>query len=172
MTDAAFGEDVAAVAVGANLGDRAGTIAEAIRRMGRLGMVEAVSSLIETPAWPDPAAAPPYLNGAVLLRTGLDAHALLRGLLEIEATLGRERPYVNAPRTIDLDLLLHGSRVIVSPDLILPHPRMHQRAFVLLPLAEIAPEMVHPVWGRRVSGFAAAQGGVESSDACLPGSNE
>jgi 2-amino-4-hydroxy-6-hydroxymethyldihydropteridine diphosphokinase len=148
--------DRAYIAVGANLGDREGTIAEAIRRLAALGTVEAVSPLIETPAWPDPDAAPPYLNGAVTLRTGLEPRALMDGLLTIESALGRERPFRNAPRTIDLDLLLHGDRVIVSPGLVLPHPRMHLRGFVLLPLAVIAPDAVHPVWRRSVAALAAA----------------
>lgn len=147
---------LAHVAVGANLGDRERTIAEAIRRMGALGTVEAVSPLIGTPAWPDPNVAPPYLNGAVALRTSLDSHALLRGLQEIEIALGRERPYRNAPRTIDLDLLLHEGRIIVTPALILPHPRMHLRRFVLEPLVAIAPDAVHPVWGRTIANLAAA----------------
>jgi 2-amino-4-hydroxy-6-hydroxymethyldihydropteridine diphosphokinase len=152
-------DDLALIAVGANLGDRAGTISQAIRRMGPLGTVEAVSPLIETPAWPDPAAAPPYLNGAVALRTALGPHDLLQGLLAIEQDLGRKRPYPNAPRIIDLDLLLYDGLIIVSPDLVLPHPRMHQRSFVLEPLATIAPCAVHPVWGRRVADLAAALGG-------------
>ncbi|MFM9106224.1 MAG: 2-amino-4-hydroxy-6-hydroxymethyldihydropteridine diphosphokinase [Chloroflexota bacterium] len=156
------------IAVGANLGDREETIAEAIRRLGALGTVAAVSPLIETPAWPDPAAAPPYLNGAIALDTALGPHALVRGLLAVEASLGRRRSVPNAPRTIDLDLLLHGDRVIASPDLVLPHPRMHQRRFVLEPLAAIAPEAVHPVWGRRLAEFLA---GTAAGRARPPGNS-
>jgi 2-amino-4-hydroxy-6-hydroxymethyldihydropteridine diphosphokinase len=89
-----------------------------------------------------------YVNAVAALETTLSPHALLAALLDIEQAHGRERPYRNAPRTLDLDLLLYGSEVVQDfPTLILPHPRMHERAFVLVPLAEIAPDAVIPGHG-------------------------
>ncbi|MDQ6882407.1 MAG: 2-amino-4-hydroxy-6-hydroxymethyldihydropteridine diphosphokinase, partial [Pseudomonadota bacterium] len=91
---------------------------------------------------PVDAPGPDYINAVVELRTGLNAPELLRRLQQIEQEGGRTRPFRNAPRTLDIDLLLFGSASMASERLTLPHPRMHQRAFVLLPLAEIAPALV------------------------------
>ena len=96
---------------------------------------------------PIDASGPDYLNAVVALDTMLDAPSLLAVCLAIEQAHGRERPYHHAPRTLDLDLLLHGGAVINTPYLTLPHPRMHQRAFVLAPLVEIAPDAVIPAQG-------------------------
>ena len=96
---------------------------------------------------PIDAAGPDYLNAVVALDTMLDAPSLLAVCLAIEQAHGRERPHHHAPRTLDLDLLLHGDAVINTPYLTLPHPRMHQRAFVLAPLVEIAPDAVIPAQG-------------------------
>ncbi len=145
-----LGTSTAAVALGANLGDRSGAIRAAVARIGGLGRVVAVSPLYETPAWPDPAG-PAYLNGALVLATALEPEALLRVLLAIEDDLGRERSVPNAPRTIDLDLLLVDDLVRSTPDLVLPHPRMHERAFVLVPLAAVAPDWVHPLLRKTVA---------------------
>jgi 2-amino-4-hydroxy-6-hydroxymethyldihydropteridine diphosphokinase len=87
---------------------------------------------------------PEFLNAVAQLDTRLSAEALLERLQEIEQRHGRERPFAGAPRTLDLDLLLYGEQTIASPRLAVPHPRMHQRAFVLKPLAEIAPEALIP----------------------------
>jgi 2-amino-4-hydroxy-6-hydroxymethyldihydropteridine diphosphokinase len=94
---------------------------------------------------------PLFLNAAAVGETVLAAHDLLKTLLDIEARLGRERPYPGAPRTLDLDLILYGGEVIDSPDLIVPHPRFRQRRFVLEPLSEIAADWRDPITGRTVS---------------------
>ncbi|CAN7171475.1 2-amino-4-hydroxy-6-hydroxymethyldihydropteridine diphosphokinase [Polaromonas sp. LjRoot131] len=138
------------VALGANLGDAAAALRRAVETMGKLPKTQVLqsSSLYKTaPLDTDsggelPAPGEDYFNAVVELDTGLTAPDLLTHLQKIEQQAGRERPYRNAPRTLDLDLLLYGSARIDSVRLILPHPRMWQRAFVLLPLAEIAPGLV------------------------------
>ena len=138
------------VALGANLGDAAAALRQAAKALNRLPLTEVhqTSSLYKTaPIDTDsgsgaPAPGPDYFNAVVELQTGLSAPALLDELQRIEQHAGRERPYRNAPRTLDLDLLLYGSARIDSARLTLPHPRMMQRAFVLVPLAEIAPALV------------------------------
>ncbi len=136
------------VGLGSNLGDRAGHLEAALREMAALPATTLVarSALYETA--PFEADGGDYLNAVAHLRTALDAPALLRELQAIEAAHGRERSYTNAPRTLDLDLLLHGDTRHAAPDLSLPHPRLHERAFVLLPLAEIAPGLRVPGRGR------------------------
>ncbi|HEY6028987.1 MAG TPA: 2-amino-4-hydroxy-6-hydroxymethyldihydropteridine diphosphokinase, partial [Gaiellaceae bacterium] len=114
------------VGVGANLGDREATIREAVRLLG--DEVVAVSRLRETEPW-GYADQPPFLNGAILLETGLEPRALLDRLLAVERELGRSRDGPRyGPRTIDLDLLLYGDRVVDEPGLTVPHPRLHERA--------------------------------------------
>lgn len=146
----------ACVGLGANLGDRSATVARAIAMLGdEPGVrVEAVSSLHETDAVTLDGAGgqPRYLNGAAVVETTLSARELLAALLRIERPLGREREREGrwGARTIDLDLLLYGDAVIEEGGLRVPHPRMHERAFVLAPLAEVAPEAVHPVRGETV----------------------
>ncbi|MHB1199529.1 MAG: 2-amino-4-hydroxy-6-hydroxymethyldihydropteridine diphosphokinase [Polaromonas sp.] len=138
------------VALGANLGDAVAALRQAVKALGGLPLTEVrqTSSLYKTaPVSTDagdktPAPGPDYFNAVAELHTGLCAPALLDGLRRIEQQAGRERPYRNAPRTLDLDLLLYGSARIDSARLTLPHPRMMQRAFVLVPLAEIAPTLV------------------------------
>jgi len=103
---------------------------------------------------PVDASGPDYLNAVAVLRTGLSPEALLAALQAIEQAHGRERPYRNAPRTLDLDLLLHGIKVLDTPALQLPHPRMHQRAFVLAPLLEIDPGVQIPGRGAAVDWLA------------------
>lgn len=106
--------------------------------------VTRVSSLFENPAVGGPPSAPDFLNGAIELRTTLSAQGLLQRLLDIERALGRQRRQKWDPRPIDLDLLLYGDAIIDIPHLHVPHPRLHDRRFVLDPLAEIAGDVVHP----------------------------
>jgi 2-amino-4-hydroxy-6-hydroxymethyldihydropteridine diphosphokinase len=140
--------ETAFVALGANLGDARATLDAAFVALATLPSTTllAASSLYRTA--PVDSNGPDYLNAVVMLTTRLPPHALLKALQRIERSHGRERPYRNAPRTLDLDLLLHADRRIETPALTLPHPRMHQRAFVLLPLAEIAPQQVIPGHGQ------------------------
>jgi 2-amino-4-hydroxy-6-hydroxymethyldihydropteridine diphosphokinase len=137
------------VALGANLGDRAGQLSAAVDRLCATSGVtfSRKSSLFETSPVGGPAGQGDYLNAVVAVRTTLDAHSLLRRCLDIEHELGRRRTVPNAARPVDLDLLLFGDRVIETESLEVPHPRLHQRKFVLEPLAEIAPGVTHPVLG-------------------------
>jgi 2-amino-4-hydroxy-6-hydroxymethyldihydropteridine diphosphokinase len=156
------------LAFGANLGDRAGAIQEALDHLSAAGVaLRARSPLYETDAVaPEPQ--PPYLNAVARVVTGLDPHGLLALCLKIEAALGRvrspERP--QAPRLIDIDLLLYGDAVIHEPPaLIVPHPRLLERPFVRIPLADVAePGLVHPVTGERLD-RAAPDAGVRCSGA-------
>lgn len=144
---------IAFVALGSNLGDRQGTILEAVRRLRRYPGVEIleVSDLIENPAVGGPANSPAFLNGAAKVRTTLAAGELLDKLLEVERSLGRIRDVQWGPRKIDMDLILYGDQVVHDKHLTVPHPRMHERRFVLAPLAEIAPDAVHPVLRKTVA---------------------
>jgi 2-amino-4-hydroxy-6-hydroxymethyldihydropteridine diphosphokinase len=132
------------VALGANLGDPQQALRDAMDRLGTLPgtTVTRRSSLYRTA--PVGTTGPDFINAVVEVQTALSAPALLAALLSIEADAGRERPWPNAPRTLDLDLLLYGSARIDSARLTVPHPRMNERAFVLVPLAEIAPALVPP----------------------------
>ncbi|CAN5590033.1 2-amino-4-hydroxy-6-hydroxymethyldihydropteridinediphosphokinase [soil metagenome] len=138
--------EVAAIALGSNMGDREGNLFDAVARLGELGVVRAVSSFYDTApvGYLDQ---PRFLNGALLLETALGPVELLRGLLGVELAMGRERVIDKGPRVIDLDLLLYGGAVMATEELTLPHPAMGERRFVLEPLAEIAGKMVHPVTG-------------------------
>jgi len=135
------------VGVGSNLGDREENVALAVRELDATpGLrIRARSLLHET----EPVGGPPqgrYLNGVIALECELSPRALLHRLREIEQIAGRERgPERNAPRTLDLDLLLFGDTRIDEPGLTVPHPRMHERGFVLVPLCEIAPDARHPL---------------------------
>jgi 2-amino-4-hydroxy-6-hydroxymethyldihydropteridine diphosphokinase len=140
---------IAWVGIGANLGDARAQVTDALARLKRLPETTLLraSSLYRTA--PIDSSGDDYINAVACLDTVLDPHALLAALLGIEQEHGRERPYRNAPRTLDLDLLLYGDQVIDdAPTLVVPHPRMHERAFVLAPLAELAPELHIPGRGR------------------------
>jgi len=133
---------LAFVALGANLGDAQTTVLQAIDDLARLPHTRLVkaSSLYRTA--PFEASGPDFINAVIALQTRLDVRELLLKLQQLENAQGRERPFKNAPRTLDLDILLYGDVSVNSPDLQIPHPRMTERAFVLVPLAEIAPERV------------------------------
>lgn len=139
------------IALGANLGDAVVVVRSNIDAIGALPQVELLyrSSLYRSA--PVDSSGPDYINAVVCVRTTRNAYMLLEGLQQLEQAALRERPYRNAPRTLDLDLLLFGEARIDSPTLTVPHPRMAQRAFVLMPLAEIAPQRVDAAQLRAVS---------------------
>lgn len=154
---------LAAVGVGANLGDAARSVREATDALGKLPGTRLLqaSRLYRTPAW-GVIAQPDFINAVVMLDTGLSARALLEALLDIERVHGRVRVEGErwGPRTLDLDLLLHGDAVIDEPGLRVPHPHLHERAFALLPLLEAWPAAVIPGIGpaRECAGVMAADG--------------
>lgn len=154
----ATGPVTAFVGLGANLGEAAETLRLALAALGGLPECRllAASSVYRTA--PVDASGPDYLNAVARLETSLAAEALLDELLALELRFGRERPYHHAPRTLDLDLLLHGEQIINTPRLTLPHPRAHQRAFVLVPLAELAPDLVLPGRGAITDWLGTVQG--------------
>lgn len=132
------------LSLGSNIGDRAANIQQAIDRLNESGAVTAVSSFYET----EPVEfteQPWFLNCAVAMTTDRAPEEFLSTMLDIERQLGRQRTQPKGPRTIDIDILLFGDVVVNTPDLTLPHPAMHERRFVLQPLAEIAPEARHPL---------------------------
>jgi 2-amino-4-hydroxy-6-hydroxymethyldihydropteridine diphosphokinase len=139
----------AVIGLGANLGDPAAQLRTAIAAIGCIAdtRVLAVSSFYRT-APVGYLAQPEFVNAAVAVETALAPRALLDALQAIEAAAGRERRFKDAPRTLDLDLLLYGDRVADEPGLTIPHPRLHERAFALAPLVEIAPDAVVPGYGR------------------------
>jgi 2-amino-4-hydroxy-6-hydroxymethyldihydropteridine diphosphokinase len=132
----------ACVAVGANLGDARQTVLQSLNDIGRIAgcTVMATSRLYRTAPWQ--AQGPDFVNAVVRIETNLTAPELLQALQAMELAAGRERPYLNAPRTLDLDILLYGDSRIDSPALTVPHPRMMARAFVLYPLADVLPDFV------------------------------
>ncbi|GAB3773874.1 2-amino-4-hydroxy-6-hydroxymethyldihydropteridine diphosphokinase [Ramlibacter monticola] len=131
------------VGLGANLGDAEAALRAALAGLAALPGVRQVRSSRFYRSAPVDAGGPDYVNAVAQLETTLPAPDLLRALQSLELAAGRERPYRNAPRTLDLDLLLYGSARIASAALTVPHPRLRERAFVLLPLAELAPELVN-----------------------------
>lgn len=139
------------IGLGANLGDALETIQAAMRALNRMAQTRVTARSRLWSSTPIEASGPDYVNAVVRVQTTLQPMALLQALHALEQANGRQRPYRNAPRTLDLDLLLYGRPPAtvhsVDPTLTLPHPRMHQRAFVLKPLAEIDPDLRIPVCG-------------------------
>lgn len=137
------------LSLGSNLGDRAANLQAAITQLGNLGQVAAISSFYETEPV-ELTAQPWFLNCAVKLDTEKMPRQLIAGILALERRMGRQRQQKNGPRIIDIDILLFGSSIVELPSLTVPHSKMHERRFVLEPLAEIAPEARHPVLKRTV----------------------
>jgi 2-amino-4-hydroxy-6-hydroxymethyldihydropteridine diphosphokinase len=133
------------VALGANLGNPVRMLEDAIVELSNLPQTSVIKASSFYRTAPVESSGPDYVNAVVQLQTSLLAPSLLQWLQSLETNAGRERPYVNAPRTLDLDLLLYGQSSIQSPFLTVPHPRMWQRAFVLYPLHEINPLLVSEV---------------------------
>jgi 2-amino-4-hydroxy-6-hydroxymethyldihydropteridine diphosphokinase len=130
------------VGIGANLGDAQAAVRQALRDIAALPGTRLVQASSLWRSEPVDASGPDFINAVAEVETALDAHALLDQLQALETRAGRERPWPNAPRTLDLDLLFHGDACIDTATLTLPHPRWTQRAFVLRPLAEVAPQRV------------------------------
>jgi len=137
------------LSLGSNVGDRAANLRSAIRRLTTLGQVEGISSFYET----EPVeftAQPWFLNCVVKLDTEKMPKQLLSGILDVEQQMGRRRTQKKGPRTIDIDILLFGNSIIETKGLTVPHPALHERRFVLEPLAEIAPDVRHPAFKRTI----------------------
>src|SRR6266853_5424804 len=149
------------LSLGSNVGDRAKNLRAAIGELPHAGVaVKKVSSIYETEPV-DLREQPWFLNCAVKAETHFDAMTLLRALREIETKMGSTKLVAKGPRLIDMDILLYGSDTMATPELQVPHPRMHLRRFVLVPLAEIAPGLKHPAWHDSVAGLLACT--VDSS---------
>src|SRR5437762_13340192 len=135
------------LSLGSNLGNRSANLENAISRLNQLGKVGAISSFYETEPV-EVTAQPWFLNCAVKLDTEKMPRQLISAILALEQSMGRQRKQQKGPRTIDIDILLFGSSVIDIPSLTVPHPHLHERRFVLEPLAEIAPDVRHPIFKR------------------------
>ncbi|SRR6266436_563604 len=150
-----MGEKTAYLSLGSNVGDREKNLRVAIDELPHAGVAIAkVSSFYETEPV-DFLDQPWFLNCVVEAETHFDPFMLLRALREIETKMGSKKVVAKGPRLIDMDILLYGSETIDTPDLQVPHPRMHLRRFVLVPLAEIAPSLRHPSWAKTISELAA-----------------
>jgi 2-amino-4-hydroxy-6-hydroxymethyldihydropteridine diphosphokinase len=137
------------IALGTNLGDRSANLRAAIEALPPEVKVLAESPIYETPPW-GYADQPAFLNMVVKAETDLKPEPLLAYLKQLEVALGREQNFRWGPRRIDLDILFYDDLVLGSPPLVIPHPRLHERAFVLVPLVDLAPDLIHPVLRRKV----------------------
>ena len=143
-------DHVVYIALGSNLGNRLSNLKTAISNLTPQLDVKKKSPVYETPPW-GYAEQPPFLNQVLMAETYLEPEDLLGHFKRLETVLGREPTFENGPRLIDMDILFYDDMVIDSPPLVIPHPRLHQRAFVLVPLNDIAPDLMHPVLERPVS---------------------
>lgn len=145
------------IGFGSNVGDRLDSCDRAVTLLSLLphSRVTGVSSLYETEPLADGTdpGAGWFLNGVVRMETDMTARSLLEVCREIESSLGRDQEHRGGPRTLDLDILFYGAHIIQEPDLVIPHPRVHLRRFALVPLAELEPDWVHPVFNRTVKGL-------------------
>jgi 2-amino-4-hydroxy-6-hydroxymethyldihydropteridine diphosphokinase len=146
-------EHIVYLALGTNLGDRPANLKQAIAALTPQLEVKAKSQVYETPPWGFEDQ-PKFLNQVIKANTYLDPEPLLKHLKRLEVALGRKESFPNGPRLIDMDILFYDDLVLEKPSLILPHPRLHERGFVLLPLLEIAPNLVHPVHKKSVREMA------------------
>jgi 2-amino-4-hydroxy-6-hydroxymethyldihydropteridine diphosphokinase len=150
------------LALGSNLGDRLANLKQAIAALSPQMEVKAKSSVYETPPW-GYEDQPKFLNQVIKVKTYLDPEPLLKHLKRLEVALGRKETFPNGPRLIDMDILFYDDLVLNTGSLVIPHPRLHERGFVLLPLMDINPDLVHPVNRKSVREMAAAfdMGGIE-----------
>ncbi len=146
--------------LGANMGDRQANLERAVELLGERLRIEKVSSVYETEpvGYEDQ---PPFLNAVCRVQTDIGPLQLLTLVKGIEASMGRVPNFTNGPRPIDVDIMLYDDLVMVDPELTIPHPRMAERAFVLVPLLEIAPSIIHPFSGESVEDMMAKVGGVD-----------
>ena len=143
------------LALGSNLGDRLANLKQAIASLSPQMEVKAKSRVYETPPW-GYTEQPMFLNQVVKVDTYLEPEPLLKHLKRLEVALGRVPSFQNGPRLIDIDILFYDDRVLNTPSLVIPHPQMHERAFVLMPLNDIAPALAHPTMGKTVSEMLAS----------------
>jgi 2-amino-4-hydroxy-6-hydroxymethyldihydropteridine diphosphokinase len=137
-------EHIVYLALGTNLGDRPANLKQAIASLTPQLEVKTKSQVYETPPWGF-VDQPKFLNQVIKANTYLDPEPLLKHLKRLEVALGRKESFPNGPRLIDMDILFYDDLVVDKPSIVIPHPRLHERGFVLLPLLEIAPNLVHPV---------------------------
>ena len=137
------------LALGTNLGDRLANLRAAVNLLSQLSIINRQSSTYETPPW-GYTDQPAFLNMAVKCETDLEPESLLKRLKTLEVQVGREKTFHWGPREIDIDILFYDDIILESKSLTIPHPRLHERAFVLVPLADIAPDYVHPVLKKTV----------------------